>query len=158
MGDTLQGYAEVVPSGYTRRQYREGVIDLVSRIDRMFCSLPTHLLLRHRATGATLRSVFDDALPSDRAPVSFSLSDIARKCAHRPIPRWVSAHPLFHGRLSEAYAAEVWEGVPPFDELAERTAIIRGVAWAVVREAREPGPTFTPHWRHFWIARARLNR
>lgn len=155
MSDILQGYAEIVPSGYTRRQYRDGILDLVSRIDKMFSSLPTHLLLRHRASGGILRSIFDDSLPSDHAPISITLSDVVRQRAARLVPRWVSAHPLFHRRLTEAYDAEDWAGVPPFVELAERTAIIRDVAWAVVREAREPGPSHTPHWRRHWVSSAR---
>lgn len=97
--ETLHDYAEIVASGYTRRQSREGEISLLSRIDRVFCSLPTGALLRCRAGSAVLRSIFDLSVPSDHAPIALTLHDAPRRKGPRVPPTWVSSHPMFATKL-----------------------------------------------------------
>lgn len=153
--EVLSEYAAVVPSAFTRRQHREGRISLLSRIDRIFCSLPTGVLRKLRATGANVRSIFDPTLPSDHSPIEFTLHATCRRRGARIPPSWVASHPLFISRLQDTYSSSEWFGMTAFDALSTRTDVMHIVALEVARQAREPGPSHRPDWVRHWIGAAR---
>lgn len=86
----LEYMAELVAGGYSRRQMRDGAIDLLSRIDRVFCSLDTTDLLALRAQTAYTRSVYDTRLSSDHAPLELVLHAPQRRRSSTAVPRWVA--------------------------------------------------------------------
>lgn len=158
MTETLPEYVEVVPSGYTRRQYRDGEVSLLSRIDRVLCSLSTRALLQCRASTSTVRSIHDPHLPSDHAPVDLTLT--APRCRKGPRipPAWVSRRPMFLERLDAVYASNGLNDLPAFEALATRTEVMHHLALDVARDAVLPGPTHVHHWRRHWLCAARAAR
>lgn len=151
----LDMYVEVVASGYTRRQYRAGELDLVFWLDRVLVDMSAAWLLHHRTSSAVLRSVFEAALPSDHAPIEFSLSAPSRRNASRPLPRWVAAHPsvchrgslglldLFTGPLSRPTERSdppppLAKAPPPFKAWPARDRRRTRPAWAEPPRTRAP--------------------
>lgn len=94
--DVLERFGEVVPDGYSRRQFREGALSLVSRMDRVFRKVGTHVILDMRANAVFTLSLFDDRLPSDHAPLRLTLHPPRGPPRHGgPLPKWVPRHPMF---------------------------------------------------------------
>lgn len=87
VADIMGSFDEVVAAGYTRRPYHVGLIDLVSRNDRLFSDIATSDVLCYRASGVVLRRVFENPLPPDHPPVELrsTVQASAPLCGFSPI-------------------------------------------------------------------------
>lgn len=135
---------------------RDGHIDLLSRIDCAFCSLPpTFDLLSLRAQAAYTRSVYDVRLASDHAPLEFVLHVPMARRSSSLVPMWVAHHPAFQARLDEVYSSVAFREMGPFDELGVKVDGMQKVAREVMPIVRELGAEHRPHWRLHCLSVAR---
>lgn len=116
MPHELAQWAEVIGPGYSRRQLREGLLDTVSRIDRVFTNCSAADLRACRVHDSYAEDVFLPVMTSDHAPLCFRVQVVGAKGKHI-VPQWVCRHPEFAVRLTRRGAAVDWSAFAPFEEL-----------------------------------------
>lgn len=72
--ESFPDYAEIIADGYSRRQYRDGDLDVVSRIDRVQSNAHTSDLLSLRSSARYMTPIGDLGLPSDHSALEIRLS------------------------------------------------------------------------------------
>lgn len=152
-GERLADYHEIVAAGHSRYQQRDGVPQLLSRIDRVMVNAPVHEVVGGGARARYTTSVLDRRLPSDYA--SLELVVYPPLVKRRPtIPRRAPSHPVFQQLLAEASSALLDSGVGLFEALKE----IGRSAYAILPEIRRsctPSGSSTFAWEARWLTEAR---
>ena len=94
--EALVQFTELHQPHYTRRHTSGGIIDNLSRIDRIYSNCPVAELLDRRPSVDTVGLVTATGSPSDHTPVS---ACIAAPWSSPPllptVPTWVLQHPHF---------------------------------------------------------------
>lgn len=83
MEDRFAEFAEVVADGYSRRQFRGGSLDVLSRIDRVMINSLTTDLDSVRASARYVTPLSDVTLPSDHTALGLLLSSPPRGTRRR---------------------------------------------------------------------------
>lgn len=147
-------FAEIVADGYSRRQYRAGEMDVLSRIDRVFMNSLTCDLDAVRASARYVSSVLDTHVPSGPTAIELVLSLLARGL-RRTIPRWMLDHPMFHSLCDEVISYLGVDVATPFESIARLADVFHAVARHVRREGRPLDATRARAWLASWLLVAR---
>lgn len=146
--ELFPSFCEVPAPGYSRRQFREGEVSLLARIDRVWLNLPTAMLRQCHAQSHYSSSPLDPLLPSDHAALLLRLQAPSQHTGgKRPIPRWVTEHEDFtaiaHDMLGEVASStgDCWS------KLRAASEAMRRAAKEVQRRAAAPGPHLAASWQ-----------
>lgn len=147
-------FAEIVAEGFSRRQFRSGELDILSRIDRVMMNSHTADLDSVRASARHVSSVVDVTIPSDHVAVELVLSLPARG-SRRTIPRWIIDHPLFSALCDEIIPDLELDLQRPFDAIARTVAEFHKVAQQVRHTGRPVSSCRAHAWLAHWLLAAR---
>ena len=147
---------EILGDRPTRRGFINGVLSVVSRIDRVFMNmLPSELLSRNASV-----CVLDDLncidLLSDHSPVLFSVGAVSRGGRCRGgVPGWVAERHDFPEHVSEQFERSMTCLVEePFDRLRRYKEAMSRAATIIIGKASAV-ECAKPASRLFWITAAR---
>lgn len=115
-------FAEVVADGYSRRQYRDGELDVLSRIDSALMNSHTQDIDVVRASARYVSAIVDTTVPSAHVALELVLQ-VARPARRNTIPRWVTDHPLYDALCAEVFAESDFRQGEPFQSIARATSI-----------------------------------
>lgn len=101
--DLFPTYAELRAEGYSRRQFRDGHLQLLSRLDKAYTNMPTQDIMACHPSCAYTKSLADPHLESDHAPMALTFSRPRSKGPFR-VPRWVPDHPAYQAFADEYLA------------------------------------------------------
>jgi endonuclease/exonuclease/phosphatase family metal-dependent hydrolase len=88
-------YVELHQDNFTRAGKKNGLIETLSRIDRIYTNIPTGVLLDYDISAAALGSSAAAFDISDHLPVVVTIADKVRPSGPCAIPAWIAAHPFF---------------------------------------------------------------
>ena len=96
-------WTEVYQDEHTRRQFRDGAIDTMSRLDRFYSNMPSWEILDCHMHAATMVSATNKYFPSDHVPVAMFVRAIQAPTAGSPkIAKWITNMNEFSVFVSEA--------------------------------------------------------
>ena len=139
----LAKFTEMSQDDYTHRVRRDGILLSLSRLDRIYSSLPPQSLLDHAAQGGTTRNAEGENNPSDHVPTWISLTTTAEmRDRNDKIPRWIADHPSFPGMVEETLHAMGGLGECPYENIRDAKAAMRQAAIKI------KGAVNAEDWRH----------
>lgn len=144
-------FAEVAADRYSRRQYRDGELDVLSRIDRALMNSHTQDIDAVRASAWYVSAIVDTMVPSDHVAFELVLQ-VPRPARRNTIPRWVTDHPMYDALCAEVFAESDFRQGEPFQSIARATRIFHAVAKQVKRIGRAPGGKGAQAWAAHWLA------
>lgn len=156
MEERFPEFAELVPGGYCRRQFRNGVLDILSRIDRVMMNTHTHThdLESVWASARYVSPITDAALPGDHTALEVSLA-LPRQGSRRVIPRWVIDHPMYAALCDEVMPEMGVSPDRPFESNARTVEVFHRIS-EQVRQAGRPTSGRNAHaWHAHWLMVAR---
>jgi exonuclease III len=146
----LVGFTELHQPAYTRRQYAERAITVLSRIDRIYSSWHTCELLDRHPQTSTIGLVTVMSSPSDHVPVSTCFSPPSSGPPEFPcIPVWVTKHAEFPGAVGRMWECVKHLALGPMERLGLAKSILHSAAVITKRKAAEIGAASTAeklHW------------
>ena len=153
---TFTGLCEIMGDQPTRRGFVDGVLSVVSRIDRVFMNLLPSELLCRSAGVCVLDDLSSADLLSDHPPVFVSLGRVAKKSGGGGgVPRWVADRSDFIGivcaQFERSMACLVEE---PFDRLRRYKGAMSKAATMIINRATAD-ECVSPASRLFWVTVAR---
>lgn len=151
--ELLPAYAEIRAEGYSRRQFREGRLQLLRRLDKVYTNLPTQDILACRPACAYTMSLADPHLESHHSPLKLVWP---RPRAKRPfrVPRWVPEHLAYRAFADEYLALLPQLSEDPFSELRQTTMALQHAAKRVMRLPASMHTATRPSWFH-WLLQGR---
>jgi hypothetical protein len=94
--ERFHGFTEIHQGQHTRKSIRDGRIDTLARLDRIYTNMFPADLEDTRPYAAATHLLTDPSFPSDHIPVRAVLQPVFTRPPGRPrIPPWVTAHPQF---------------------------------------------------------------
>ena len=153
---TFTELCEIMGDRPTRRGFNDGVISVVSQIDRVFMNLLPSELLSRSAGVCVLDDLNNADLLSDHSPVYFYLGRVPKSSGSRGgVPRWVSDRFDFPDIVGEQFERNTISLVEePFDKLVRYKGAMTGAAPMIINRATAD-ECVSPASRLFWIAAAR---
>ena len=147
---------EILGDRPTRRGFNNGVICVVSRIDRVFMNLLPSELLSRNAWVCVLDDLSDVDLLSDHSPVLFSLGSVTKGAIGKGwVLRWVADRSGFLDIVSEQFGRSMTCLVDePFGKLLRYKGAMKRAATMIISRATAD-ECVSPAGRLFWIAAAR---
>ena len=154
--NTFTELCEVMGDRPTRRGFVDGVLSVVSRIDRVFMNLLPNELLSRNAGVCVLDDLNNADLLSDRSPVLVSLGRVARNGRSLGgVPHWVADRDDFPDIVGEQFERSMTCLVEePFDRLHRYKEAVRRAATMIINRATAD-ECVSPASRLFWISAAR---
>lgn len=148
--ELFPSYAELRAEGYSRRQFRDGRLQLLSRLDKAYTNMMTHDLMKCNPSCAYIVSLADPRLESDHSPLHLVF---ARPCAKGPfrMPRWVPAHLAYQASVEEHRELLTPLGDDPFGELRQVTMALQHAANRVLRLPASLHAETRPSWLCHWL-------
>ena len=156
--DTFDELCEIASDRPTRRGFVDGVLSVVSRIDRLFMNLLPSELLSRGAGVCVLDDLNCAELLSDHSPVLLSLGRVAgRGRGGGGVPRWVADRSDFPGIVHEQFERSMTCLVgEPFDRLRRyKSAMVKAATMIISRATADE--CVSPASRLFWISAARAS-
>eukprot|EP00972_Heterocapsa_arctica_P076058 11217174-Heterocapsa_arctica.AAC.1 len=86
---------EVASDRHTRKQTRDGIIDIISRIDRWFCNLLLSDLESRGASSTELGKLADPDSLSDHISIILMIGAKRKSTKKRGVPKWIASHSLY---------------------------------------------------------------
>lgn len=147
-------FAKVLAEGYSRRQFRDGRLQLLSQLDKIHTNLPTQDVLACRPFCSYTMSLADPHLESDLSPLKIVFSRPRAKGAFR-VPRRVPEHPAYRAFVDEHLALLPRLPEDPFGELRQRTMALQHAATCVLRLPASLHEATRPSWLSHWLFQGR---
>ena len=154
--DTFDELCGIAGDRATGRGFVNGVLSVVSRIDRLFMNLLPGELLSRGAGVCVLDDLNNAGLLSDHSPVLLSLGRVAAKgSGGGGVPRWIADRSDFPDIVSEQFERSMTCLVEePFDRLQRyRKAVVKAATMIISRATADE--CVSPASRLFWITAAR---
>ena len=151
---------EIAQDRPIRRRSEWGTMTVLSRVGRIYCSLPPGELLARNACAATLGKLASQCELSDHVPVVARVCGKSLVSGYRPfVPGWVLGLPCFPDlvrdlAMAEGVAGPGSEDLAPFEKLRELKRVVVKAARRAAEEAGT-GECDSPSACLHWIARAR---
>jgi hypothetical protein len=136
---------EIVQNGFTR--FGGPTRPVLSRIDRIYCSMPAWALAQVKANGSTAWQVEAKGHweTSDHSPVPASMSARRPLAKHlRPIPKWLAKHPTYIKNVKVLLDNAELEMMQPFQRLAFVKKQLRDASSLALKEIMNKPTTSKP--------------
>lgn len=154
MEERFPEVAEVVADGYNRRQLRNGMLDVSSRIDHVMINSHTVDIESVKASARYVSPVVAAALPSDHTALALSFT-LFRSGSRRVIPRWIIDHPMFAALCDEVVPEIDILQDRPFENITRTVDVFHKIADKVRRAGRPTSGRSAHAWIAHWLTVAR---
>ena len=146
----LETFTELHQPHFTRRGTSGGIINNLSRIDRIYSNLPTCELLDRKPRVATIGLITTMTSPSDHVPISVVIEEPGRGPPPFPtIPPWIVKHRFFPIAVAQLWRTARHVPASPMARLDIAKDVLHGAAILTKRRAAEVGAETVPeklHW------------
>ena len=146
----LETFTELHQPHFTRRGTSGGIINNLSRIDRIYSNLPTCELLDRKPRVATIGLITTMTSPSDHVPISVVFEELGRGPPPFPtIPPWIVKHRFFPIAVAQLWRTARHVPASPMARLDIAKDVLHGAAILTKRRAAEVGAETVPeklHW------------
>lgn len=128
--DLFGDFTEAIADGFSRQQFRDGEVDLLSRLDHAYINGDAEELIGGRCQARYTEPMGSVRAASDHSPLEVRF--LPPRQWRRVIPPWVARHPAFSEAVTEAVAfALAHSAADPYAGIAHLTRVMHEAARAI---------------------------